>query len=109
MQGKGFVVEARTKSERMQEIDKWYGDPWYFTLANLNVRLENMDSNYTIIQIKEKFGELTFYYRPSDPSKRAEMDRAVRNAVRLAAEADRKKEMFDRVAPAPNFPPRVEW
>jgi hypothetical protein len=107
--GKGFVVEVSTPQERRQEIDKWYGDPWYFTLGNLNARLERFDPEYTIVQIKEKFGELVFYYRTAKHSKRDEMDKAIKNATRLAAEADNKKSMFDKVAPAPGFPPQVEW
>jgi hypothetical protein len=110
LQGKGFVVEAQTKSERAQEIDKWYGDAWYLTLAKLNARLEYLDPDYTIVQIKEKFGELRFYFRTSDPSKRDEMDRAARSAERAAHEAEQRKKFFDQHAVKPGHPLNApEW
>lgn len=110
MQGKGFVVSASTPSERSREIAKWRGDPWYFTLNNLNIRLTALDPGYTIVQIKEKFGELRFYFRTSNPSKRPIMDEAVRNAERIAWEIDKQKATFDNVAPpAPDFSQKFEW
>lgn len=110
MQGKGFVVEASTRSERVQEIDKWYGDPWYVALGNLNTRLERLDPGYTIVQIKEKFGELRFYYQPSKPGLRERMDREVRNAERQCWETDQLKKNFDQNAvPAPHPHNAPEW
>lgn len=98
MTGKGFVVNAQTNSERAKEIAKWHGDPWYFTLSNLNMRLLSIDPNYSIIQIKEKFGELRFYFRTSDASKRHEMDLAISNAARICREIDQQKKTFDQHA-----------
>ena len=44
-----------------QFIDDWLRDPWYPVLARLNDDITELESEYEIIQIKEKFGGLRYY------------------------------------------------
>lgn len=37
-------------------------DVWYFTIVMAHTRLTAIDPDYRIVQIKEKFGDLTFYF-----------------------------------------------
>lgn len=39
---------------------------WYEILAELERKLNYLDPNYTVDQVKEKFGTLRFYFSPSD-------------------------------------------
>lgn len=40
------------------------GDPlWYPIIVDLDKRLGAIDPDYTILQVKAKFGELRFYYK----------------------------------------------
>lgn len=42
-------------------------DGWLPLLADLHEHLSDIDPNYTIYQVKEKFGGLRFYYSLSNP------------------------------------------
>lgn len=53
-------------------------DGWLSLLTDLHDELIKIDPNYTIYQVKEKFGGLCFYYSPSNPTH----DEAMRNVVR---------------------------
>lgn len=50
---------------------------WWDIIALCNKELSQIDPEYSILQVKEKFGGLRFYFRASDPSKREQMNRAV--------------------------------
>jgi hypothetical protein len=45
------------------------GEGWYQLIWDLDYQLALIDSDYTIFQIKEKFGELRFYYGSKDVRK----------------------------------------
>lgn len=59
--GAGYVIEANTPEERRKEIENFYIPEWIPTLRTLNEKLEAINPNYSISQLKEKFGELTMY------------------------------------------------
>lgn len=42
------------------------GIGWFPLIAQMNRKLKYIDSNYTVAQIKEKFGGLRYYYTPSE-------------------------------------------
>lgn len=42
------------------------GKGWEKIICDCNEELTELDPNYKIFQIKEKFGDLRFYYQPSD-------------------------------------------
>lgn len=47
---------------RMQEDKSLPGPGWYDIIVECNRRLEMLDPDYKIFQIKEKFGALRYYY-----------------------------------------------
>lgn len=51
---------------------------WDSLLTDLHNELVKIDPNYTLYQVKEKFGGLCFYYSPSDPSREPAMRDIVR-------------------------------
>ena len=55
-----------TPEERRHYLDRLdTGDGWQEIIENLDRELAKIDPNYTIDQIKEKFGGLRYYYTPS--------------------------------------------
>jgi len=52
---------------------------WDGLLFDLHDKLVAVDPNYTICQVKEKFGSLRVYYNASDPT----LDRVMGSVVRL--------------------------
>lgn len=51
------------KQERQEYLAKrWTGEGWLPIIMELNKKLEAIDPNYTIDQVKEKFGGLRYYY-----------------------------------------------
>lgn len=60
---------------------------WDWILQDLNAKLEYLDFNYKINQVKEKFGTLRFYYTPQITKGvvRDLMDDAVSTAERYSA------------------------
>jgi len=40
---------------------------WWILIANCHKEITAIDPDYTIFQIKEKFGGLRYYYSPSNP------------------------------------------
>lgn len=48
-------------------IDTWSG--WYPLIIKIDYELSKIDPNYTISQIKSKFGQLRFYAQPSNKIK----------------------------------------
>lgn len=39
---------------------------WYQIIVNIDRKLSELDPNYVVYQIKEKFGELRYYFEPTD-------------------------------------------
>ena len=60
---------------------------WDSIIADADAGLAELDPIYVVAQVKEKFGGLAFYYRPStsDPDIRAAMQSIVNEAVTKAA------------------------
>lgn len=44
------------------------GKGWWPLIEAIDDEISKLDPNYSVYQIKEKFGGLRFYYAPSDPS-----------------------------------------
>lgn len=59
--GQGYVIDASTPEERRFEINSFYMKDWIPGLLQLNEDLEKIDPGYTLVQLKMKFGELSFY------------------------------------------------
>lgn len=59
--GQGYVINANTPEERRHEINSFYLKSFIPTLLKLNEDLEEIDPNYTIVQLKIKFGGLSMY------------------------------------------------
>ncbi len=53
------------------------GKGWWPLLAELDSKLADIDPDYTIYQIKEKFGGLRYYFAPSFPNRAPEMNALV--------------------------------
>jgi hypothetical protein len=71
-------IESRIVNNRSLPFAGWDG-----ILEGLNKKLSILDPDYKILQVKEKFGELRFYYE-SDASEKAvkeAMDRYVIQAI----------------------------
>lgn len=58
-------VLSRFQEDYTASIDCDEG--WYHLIVACHRELERLDPNYTIFQIKEKFGELRYYATPSNP------------------------------------------
>lgn len=43
-------------------VDQWQNDPWYWPIKRAHLEIERLAPGYNVSQIKEKFGELRFYY-----------------------------------------------
>lgn len=67
---------------RMSGDDSLPGPGWNHILAQLNAKLSMLDPDYKILQIKEKFGTLRFYYETNITlfSIKEAMDRYIRYA-----------------------------
>jgi hypothetical protein len=58
----------------IERIDEKYGkyvsigSGWEKIVVDCNEELSKIDPNYKILQVKEKFGDLRFYFEPSDKS-----------------------------------------
>lgn len=57
----GFVGTRNTIVSRRAEIDVWAGDPWYPVLRKLDEDLTELMPDYSLDQVKEKFGGLRYY------------------------------------------------
>lgn len=62
---------ARIVKEFPKTID--CGKGWWPLVAELDSKLADIDPDYTIYQIKEKFGGLRYYFAPSFPNRSSEM------------------------------------
>jgi hypothetical protein len=60
---------------------------WYAILVDLDAKLSRLDPDYTVLQIKEKFGTLRFYCttQAADNDARVRFDELVHRAERESA------------------------
>ena len=58
---KDLLTKLFTRFENSPAIYFSIGPGWFHLLADLHEKLFHLDPNYTIFQIKEKFGGLRFY------------------------------------------------
>ena len=102
----GEVVSVSTRKERAAEIDKWLLHPWWNTLAWLNFDLSYIDPDYTLIQCKEKFNRLAYYFSTDKPHLVREMRERVVKAELEIDHIERSRFNFDKIAVAPRRPPK---
>ena len=69
------TLQSRIKDPNFKSIS--CDDGWLQLLYQLHFEINLIDPDFEIIQIKEKFGGLRFYYKPSDPSFRSSIDTIV--------------------------------
>ena len=64
------------------------GRGWYAIVDQTTAQLKELDPDFKIIQIKEKFGGLRYYYQPkkTNASTRVQMDAVIARAERAAEE-----------------------
>lgn len=58
---------------------------WYQVVLDCDKELTEIDHNYQIFQIKEKFGGLRYYFQPSQSDTLAEMNKVVSKYEEIAA------------------------
>lgn len=68
-------VLARFVENAPNEV--YCGEGWWKIVAACDSQLAKIDPEYTVFQIKEKFGGLRFYYSPSNPDNLATMRKIV--------------------------------
>jgi hypothetical protein len=82
------------RNAKRDEYVSLYAKPetwgWHWIIERTHKHLSYLDKNYTVDQIKEKFGGLRYYYNPTDHARNDEtlysiMDELVRYAEMLAA------------------------
>lgn len=79
-------VEALKKKivpEYWKSIDVDEG--WYQIVVDCDRELTAIDPHYQIFQIKEKFGELRYYFHPSQSDTSAEMSKVISKYEAVAA------------------------
>lgn len=59
---------------------------WYQLIIDCDKELSEIDPKYDLLQIKEKFGCLRYYFQPSDGGFREKMDAVVNKYEKLASE-----------------------
>ena len=70
-----------------QPVNVSFPDGWIEILSQLDTSLAELTPNYTVVQIKVKFGGLRFYFRSdgTDKSTADQMNALVRDAEQRAA------------------------
>lgn len=58
---------------------------WWEMIVHCDRELSQIDPSYSILQIKEKFGGLRYYYRPSNSDLRTKMDIVVAKYERICS------------------------
>jgi hypothetical protein len=76
------LLKLKIKPPYLPYIDVDEG--WYQLVLDCDKELSEIDPKYDLQQIKEKFGGLRFYFQPSDPSLRNEMDAVVAKYEEIA-------------------------
>lgn len=74
--------EIEELKSRMKYDTTLPGSGWHDIILNLDKKLKMLDPEYEILQIKEKFGSLRYYYESNVKitAVKEAMDRYVRNA-----------------------------
>lgn len=54
-------------------------------IANCDKEISTIDPDYTIFQIKEKFGGLRFYYAPSSPIHESKINEVIEKYERICS------------------------
>ncbi len=75
-------VLSRFKSGWPRQISCDTG--WYPLIERLHGKIVAIDPSYELLQVKEKFGGLRYYYMPSDPKFAPEIDEEIRKAERIS-------------------------
>lgn len=82
---KGFVLEDH-ESHRMDEyVELWQDDSWYTPIKEAHELLKQVIPGYRPVQIKEKFGDLRFYFDKSPAA--TELQCQLANVIIRDAEA----------------------
>ena len=80
---------------------------WWPIIEQLDLRLAEIDPSYVIYQVKEKFGQLRFYYEPSHPKFRASMqpivDEMTEDAASICEVTGKPGKLMVRDAPFKTF------
>lgn len=79
----GDVGTRDTAEARLREIEGWSGHPWYPVLKRLDKDIAKLVPDYSLVQLKTKFGGLRYYVSfPKDVSgdDRAAVDTLIVNA-----------------------------
>jgi hypothetical protein len=76
-------VLIRFTSESPKKI--WCDEGWWTLIANCDKEISAIDTNYTIFQIKEKFGGLRYYCSPSNPIHGSKIDEVIRKYERICS------------------------
>jgi len=77
-------LKQKIKPPYHQFIDVDSG--WYQIVIDCDDELSEIDPNYSLLQVKEKFGGLRYYFQPSNSDFREKMDAVVDKYEKLAAQ-----------------------
>jgi len=58
---------------------------WWNIISKCDKELSSIDPDYTIFQIKEKFGGLRYYFSPSNPEYAAKMEEIVQKYEKICS------------------------
>lgn len=76
-------IKARIPDNWGKYVD--IGEGWQPTVVLLDKRLAELDPNYTVAQVKEKFGGLRYYLLEINPEVREEADRLIGLAEQICS------------------------
>jgi hypothetical protein len=79
-----MMLKLKIKAPYLPYVDVDEG--WYQLVLDCDNELSGIDPNYDLQQVKEKFGGLRYYFQPSDPKLREEMDAVVAKYEKIASE-----------------------
>jgi hypothetical protein len=78
-----MMLKLKIKAPYLPYIEVDEG--WYQLVLDCDKELSEIDPKYDLQQIKEKFGGLRYYFQPSDPALRDEMDAVVAKYEEIAS------------------------
>lgn len=93
MESRSYPPEIEALFERYETEYKYVDTPedWYPLVLKCHEELLEIDPNYTIFQIKEKFGGLRYYFSPSNPAKQNELFQVTMKWEKAVAEYEHSK------------------
>lgn len=62
----GYVLEPHESLQMDEYVELWKDDPWYTPIKEAHELLKAVVPGYRPVQIKEKFGDLRFYFDKSN-------------------------------------------